>query len=81
MTPYIDARSNVSIMIHFSPDGLFAVPRPEEAIDAANRSSTTAVIEGSTVFESTYVKSVETEITIERKFKIAGYVYNLTLIR
>ena len=40
-----------------------------------------AVIEGETVFEDTYVKSVETEITIERTFKTPGYVYNLSLIR
>ena len=40
-----------------------------------------AVIEGETVFEDTYVKSVETEITMERKFTTPGYVYNLSLIR
>ena len=63
----------------------FSVPRPEETEVEDNttdsRTNTVAVIEGETVFEDTYVKSVETEITIERTFKTPGYVYNLSLIR
>ena len=63
----------------------FPVPRPEETEVEDNttdsRTNTVAVIEGETVFEDTYVKSVETEITIERTFKTPGYVYNLSLIR
>ena len=71
-----------------------SVPRPEETDIEDNttssnttntvsnsRTNTVAVIEGETVFEDTYVKSVETEITMERKFTTPGYVYNLSLIR
>ena len=61
------------------------MPRPEETEVEDNttdsRTNTVAVIEGETVFEDTYVKSVETEIIIDRTFKIPGYVYNLSLIR
>ena len=61
------------------------MPRPEETEVADNttdsRTNTVAVIEGETVFEDTYVKSVETEIVIDRTFKTPGYVYNLSLIR
>ena len=63
---------------------LLSVPRPIEtdpALVNASRQDTTALIEGSTVFEQDYVKSVETEITMTRKFKMPGYTYNLTLIR
>ena len=63
----------------------FSVPRPEETEVEDNttdsRTNTVAVIEGETVFEDTYVKSVETEIVIDRTFKTPGYVYNLSLIR
>lgn len=61
------------------------MPRPEETEVEDNttdsRTNTVAVIEGETVFEDTYVKSVETEIVIDRTFKTPGYVYNLSLIR
>ena len=61
------------------------MPRPEETEVEDNttdsRTNTVAVIEGETVFEDTYVKSVETEIIIDRTFKTPGYVYNLSLIR
>jgi len=80
-TPYTDAQFKVGCFTVCNFDHIFSVPRPEEAIDQANRTSTTAIVEGATVFEGTYVKSVETEITIERQFKIPGYIYNLTLIR
>ena len=61
------------------------MPRPEETEVEDNttdsRTNTVAVIEGETVFEDTYVKSVETEIVVDRTFKTPGYVYNLSLIR
>ena len=61
------------------------MPRPEETEVEDNttdsRTNTVAVIEGETVFEDTYVKSVETEIVIDRTFTTPGYVYNLSLIR
>ena len=58
------------------------VPRPEETDEYNDtRLNTITVIEGDTVFQDTFVKSVETEIVVDRTFKIAGYVYNLTLIR
>ena len=36
--------------------------------------------EGETVFNRTYVKSVSTEIIMDRTFTIPGYIYNLTLV-
>ena len=58
------------------------VPRPEETDEYNDtRLNTITVIEGDTVFQDTFVKSVETEIVVDRTFKIPGYVYNLTLIR
>ena len=41
---------------------------------------TKSIIEGKTEFKSDFIKSVETEIILERKFNIPGYIYNLTLI-
>jgi hypothetical protein len=49
--------------------------------DGNRTAATIAIVEGATVFENTFVKSVETEITLDRKFSIPGYTYNLTLIR
>ena len=96
VTPTTDALFNVSIG-YFLKWLIFvsiSVPRPEETDIEDNttstnttntvsnsRTNTVAVIEGETVFEDTYVKSVETEITMERKFTTPGYVYNLSLIR
>ena len=36
--------------------------------------------EGQTTFNSSFIKSVSTEIVIDRKFTIPGYIYNLTLV-
>ena len=58
------------------------VPRPEETDEYNDtRTNTITVIEGDTVFQDIFVKSVETEIVVDRTFKTPGYVYNLTLIR
>lgn len=55
--------------------------RPEEDITTGTKESTDAIIsEGETQFNSSYVKSVSTEIVVDRKFTIPGYIYNLTLI-
>ena len=37
-------------------------------------------MEGQTEFKSDFIKSVETEIVLDRKFMTPGYNYNLTLI-
>ena len=42
--------------------------------------SVTTVVEGQTEFTGTFIEAVETEIILDRKFSIPGYVYNLTLI-
>ena len=39
-----------------------------------------SIVEGQTEFKQTYVQSVETDIILDRKFTIPGYVYNLTLV-
>ena len=39
-----------------------------------------SIVEGQTEFTQTYVQSVETDIILDRKFTIPGYVYNLTLV-
>ena len=55
--------------------------RPEEQSNVHNKSATVAkVIEGDTEFTGTYIEALETEIILDRKFTIPGYVYNLTLI-
>ena len=43
-------------------------------------SLTKTIVEGKTEFKSDFIKSIETEIILDRKFTIPGYVYNLTLI-
>ena len=54
--------------------------RPEEVEGGQKTNLTLSVVEGQTEFKQTYVKSVETEIIVERKFNIPGYTYNLTLV-
>ena len=57
------------------------VQRPEEMGLIHNKTgSVTTVVEGETEFEGTFIEALETEIILDRKFLIPGYVYNLTLI-
>ena len=57
------------------------MPRPEEAGAVHDKASLTkSIVEGQTEFKSDFIKSVETEIILERRFTIPGYVYNLTLL-
>ena len=60
---------------------MILVPRPEE-LDGSNEkeSLTKTIVEGQTEFQSDFIKSLETEIILDRKFMIPGYTYNLTLI-
>ena len=58
-----------------------AVPRPEEVGDGAKSNQTQTVVEGNTEFTQVFVKSVETEIILDKKFTLPGYVYNLKLVR
>ena len=54
--------------------------RPEEDTTGTKESEDVLLTEGQTTFNSSFVKSVSTEIVIDRKFTIPGYIYNLTLI-
>ena len=55
--------------------------RPEEQGSVHNKTgSVTTLVEGQTEFVSTFIDSLETEIILDRKFTIPGYVYNLTLL-
>ena len=54
--------------------------RPEEVEGGSKENITQSIVEGQTEFKQAYVKSVETEIILDRKFKIPGYTYNLTLV-
>ena len=78
----IDVQFNVSIytLLLFHNDVPFIVLRPEEAGGEHNKIDETKILtEGKTEFNQTYVKSVSTEIIIDRTFRIPGYIYNLTL--
>ena len=64
-----------------SVNSIILVVRKEEETDTSTKESDNTVIkEGQTQFNSSYVKSVSTEIVIDRKFTIPGYTYNLTLV-
>ena len=54
--------------------------RPEEVEGGGKTNNTLSLIEGQTEFTQTYVQSVETDIILDRKFTIPGYIYNLTLV-
>ena len=54
--------------------------RKEEDTAGTKESEDTLLTEGETTFNSSFIKSVSTEIVIDRKFTIPGYVYNLTLV-
>ena len=56
------------------------LPRPEEVGLTNTSSLVNTITEGQTVFNQTYIKAVETEIILDRKFKVAGHIYNLTLV-
>ena len=56
------------------------VLRAEEDVSGSKESEDTIISEGETQFNSSYVKSVSTEIVIDRTFTIPGYTYNLTLV-
>ena len=54
--------------------------RPEEAEDIHDKIDEQKIlVEGQTEFNQTFVKSVSTEIIIDRTFWTPGYIYNLTL--
>ena len=60
---------------------LILVVRKEEATETSTKESDDTILtEGETTFNSSYVKSVSTEIVIDRKFTMPGYTYNLTLV-
>ena len=54
--------------------------KEEETADSTKESGDTIISEGETQFNNSYVKSVSTEIVIDRTFTIPGYIYNLTLV-
>ena len=54
--------------------------RKEEDTTGTKESEDVLLTEGQTTFNSSFIKSVSTEIVIDRKFTIPGYIYNLTLI-
>ena len=57
------------------------VLRPEEEGGVHNKIDETKILtEGKTEFNQTYIKSVSTEIIIDRTFRTPGYIYNLTLM-
>ena len=62
-------------------DNIVTVLRPEEEGGVHNKIDETKILtEGKTEFNQTYIKSVSTEIIIDRTFRIPGYIYNLTLM-
>ena len=56
------------------------LPRPEETGLDNKTDLVQSITEGETVFVKTYIKAVETEIVLDRKFTVAGHIYNLTLV-
>ena len=56
------------------------LPRPEETGLDNKTDIVQTITEGETSFTKTYIKAVETEIVLDRKFTVAGHIYNLTLV-
>ena len=56
------------------------LPRPEEVGLSSKEDVVQTFTEGQTVFSRTYIEAVETEIVLDRKFSVAGHIYNLTLV-
>ena len=54
--------------------------RPEDVGLATKEDALQTVTEGDTVFSRSFIKPVETEIVLDRKFSAPGHTYNLTLV-
>ena len=54
--------------------------RPEEEEGISKDDEVHTLTEGQTVFQQTFIKPVETEIVLYRKFWVPGHTYNLSLI-